>query len=409
MVSFNEKLKAFAVELYKVDAVKFGEFKTKVGLMTPVYCDLRVLVSHPKLMETLATLLIEYLEKIKNFNLLCGVPYTALPIATVVSIKTAIPMVMRRSERNTTAPKNAIVLLNREQGGAKILENNGIKMHALLSLTELMQFLREADCIDHEMVSRVKNYLAGTQVDVKSFQKVLSEDRLKMSFLARAKLAKNPVAAELFQIMATKQTNLCVAADVTNSVDLLNLAELVEIAERHNFILFEDRKFADIGKTVELQYSKGIYKISSWAKLVTAHSLTGKGVLDAIKGSEDSDKRGVFLLAETSAAGSLITADYTKATLTLAEEYPELIAGIVCQSPLFLANPGLIQLTPGVQLESKSDSLGQQYNTPESIVLDRGADVAVVGRGITKAMEKEAAAKKYKDMLWASYSKRIEQ
>lgn len=44
------KLRNFAVELYKINAVKFGEYKTKVGLMTPVYCDLRVIISYPKLM-----------------------------------------------------------------------------------------------------------------------------------------------------------------------------------------------------------------------------------------------------------------------------------------------------------------------------------------------------------------------
>lgn len=174
-----------------------------------------------------------------------------------------------------------------------------------------------------------------------------------MSFVAREKLAKNPLAKELFQIMTAKQTNLCVAADLTNSTDILNLAEQVgphicalkthidivedfhpnfikplkEIAERHNFILFEDRKFADIGKTVELQYSKGVYKISSWAKLVTVHAITGNGVLDAIKKCEGLDKRGVFLLAETSAAGNLISDSYTKASLSLAEEYGELVAG----------------------------------------------------------------------------------
>lgn len=97
--------------------------------------------------------------------------------------------------------------------------------------------------------------------------------------------------------MSTKETTLCLAADLTDATEILNLAEQVgpyicafkthidivedftpnliksfkEIAERHNFVLFEDRKFADIGKTVELQYSKGLYQISSWASLVTVH------------------------------------------------------------------------------------------------------------------------------------------
>lgn len=46
----EQKLKEFAKELFSIDAIKFGEYKTKVGLMTPVYCDLRVIVSYPKLM-----------------------------------------------------------------------------------------------------------------------------------------------------------------------------------------------------------------------------------------------------------------------------------------------------------------------------------------------------------------------
>jgi uridine monophosphate synthetase len=75
----NEKLKLFAVELFKINAIKFGEFKTKVGLMTPVYCDLRVIVSYPKLLETLSDLIVEHLKKLNKVDIVCGVPYTALP------------------------------------------------------------------------------------------------------------------------------------------------------------------------------------------------------------------------------------------------------------------------------------------------------------------------------------------
>lgn len=46
----EDMLKKLAIELYDVQALKFGDFKTKVGLRTPVYFDLRVIISYPKLM-----------------------------------------------------------------------------------------------------------------------------------------------------------------------------------------------------------------------------------------------------------------------------------------------------------------------------------------------------------------------
>lgn len=166
--------------------------------------------------ETLAELLMQYLQKIKNFDVICGVPYTALPIATVVSIKTSIPMVMRRKEAKDYGTKkliegvykegdrclivedvvtsgssiletvkdlngaglkcgDAIVLLNREQGGADFLNKNGIQMHALLSLTQLMKYLKEEGCVDEATVLRVKEYVENTQIDQAALTKAISE------------------------------------------------------------------------------------------------------------------------------------------------------------------------------------------------------------------------------------------
>lgn len=65
----------------------------------------------------------------------------------------------------------AIVLLNREQGGEKILKENGIKMHALFSLTKLITILKDEGYIDQATVNKVEEYLKNSQVDASIIKK----------------------------------------------------------------------------------------------------------------------------------------------------------------------------------------------------------------------------------------------
>lgn len=85
----------------------------------------------------------------------------------------------------------------------------------------------------------------------------------------------------------------------------------------------------------------------------------------------------------------------------------DIVAGFVCQSSGVVTFPGLIQLTPGVKLSVGSDNLGQQYVTPETAIHDKGADLVVVGRGITEASIPKEAAAQIQEILWSSYEKRV--
>lgn len=223
-------------------------------------------------------------------------------------------------------------------------------------------------------------------------------DRTALPYEKRAELATNQISKQLFQIIAQKKTNLCISVNLTSTTKILDLLEKVgehvclvknhvniiedfssdfvsqlkHLAQRFNFLILEDRKFADIGNTVSLQYLQGMYKIGEWADCVPVHSLPGEGILKALNGSTNGVGRGVFLLAEMSSEDNLITPDYAKATVEMSAKYPDLITRFVCQNKDTFKDPGLIQLTPRVQLESSGDSLGQVYNTPESYTRERG-------------------------------------
>ncbi|XP_058822689.1 uridine 5'-monophosphate synthase [Topomyia yanbarensis] len=479
------KLKELGIKLFEINAFKFGDFKMKVGINSPVYFDLRVIVSYPDVMNTLSELLTEFIKLIEvdTGAHLCGVPYTALPIATLISIKANKPMLIRRKEVKTYGTKkmiegkfnagdkcliiedvvtsgssildtvndlraeglavtDAIVVVDREQGGARNTEEDGVKMHSLFTLSYLLNVLREAGLIEESTVQSVAKYIKGAQIRsdgsfVENGGKVINElSRVGMTFEARADLAKCSLSKELMKLISIKKSTLCLAADLTSSEEILKLVEKVgpyicllkthvdivedfndnfvkslqSLAKKHNFIIMEDRKFADIGNTVALQYASGLYKISSWADLVTVHAIPGQGILKGLKAAlnDPTQQRGVFLLAEMSSQGSLATSQYSAATMKMATETDvDFVAGIVCQSADLVTFPGLLQLTPGVKIEEGVDGLGQKYDSPEHVVKEKGADVCVVGRGILNAKNQADTAKLYRDRLWAAYCERV--
>lgn len=252
-----------------------------------------------------------------------------------------------------------------------------------------------------------------------------------MSYSQRAAICINPCGQQLLRLMDKKQTNLCVAADNTIKKDLLALANLLgpeicifkthidivedfdtdlivqlqRLSEKHNFFLFEDRKFADIGNTVKHQYEDGIYHIADWADIVNAHSVTGPGIIDGLKETGLSKGRGLLLLAEMSPKGNLIDNEYTQATIRMAKAHKDFVIGFISMRQLS-DDPSFIYMTPGVQLVEGGDKFGQQYSTPEYVIGKQKSDIIIVGRGIYEARDPLTEAKKYREAGWKAYLNR---
>ena len=106
---------------------------------------------------------------------------------------------------------------------------------------------------------------------------------------------------------------------------------------------------------------------------------------------------------------NFFTPDFSKKCIELLNKYPDAAVGLIAQSRLEKTRPEIIQMTPGVKINDSeaTEGLGQQYDTPESAVLTRGADIIIVGRGVTHSPDPAIAAEMYRKAGWEGYLKRI--
>lgn len=192
-----------ALKLFDIGAIKFGEFTLKSGIISPLYIDLRIIVSFPDILHTVAQ---QMWEKVAPTpcDLLCGVPYTALPIATAISLSHNIPMVMRRKEVKEHGTKKIIegvftpgqnvlviedlvtsgisvfetitplenegltvtdilVLIDRQQGGKKNISEKGYTLHAVMTITEMLELFVAENKITQETFDSVKKFIEENQ------------------------------------------------------------------------------------------------------------------------------------------------------------------------------------------------------------------------------------------------------
>lgn len=196
--------KEIALALYEIGAVKFGKFIFKSGIESPNYMDLRLLISYPKVLNQFAEAMTLKAKSLK-FDRIAGIPYAALPIATAISIKTGWPMIYARKEVKeygtkkklegiykegetaliiddvittgeskfeTIEPfeaaglkvKDVLVLIDREQGGRKMLNQKGYQLHSVIGINEILDILKEEGKIDENLYQTNKEFIAKTQV-----------------------------------------------------------------------------------------------------------------------------------------------------------------------------------------------------------------------------------------------------
>ncbi len=174
-------LEQFALTLFDINAVRLGQFRLHSGVISPIYLDLRMLVSYPAALR-LATAVYQRLLIDLEFDLLAAAPMAGLPLGTALSLATDRPLIYPRKTAKSYGTgkdiegayqvgqtavvlddlvtsgdsilqaivalkaaglhvRDAIVLVDREQGGMEALREAGYQPHAALTIRQLLATL----------------------------------------------------------------------------------------------------------------------------------------------------------------------------------------------------------------------------------------------------------------------------
>jgi len=202
---------SLAMGLFETGCVQFGRFKLKSGMISPIYLDLRLLVSDPATLWQTAGALAEIICGLcgsdgqptrtpLTFDRIAAIPYAAIPIGVALSLTINRPMIYPRKEiksygttrpiegrfergetalvlddlitrgdskLETVAPleeaglvvKDILVVIDREQGGAEVLAEHGYRLHSIMTLREMLEILARREAISATEHARVMDYL----------------------------------------------------------------------------------------------------------------------------------------------------------------------------------------------------------------------------------------------------------
>ena len=201
MTELTSSQKSLADGLLDAGCIKFGEFTLKSGLKSPIYIDLRQIITYPKLLEQIGAAYLPLLKDLK-FDRIAGLPYAAIPIATAISLAGNYPMIYPRKEAKAYGTKAEIegeyhagetvaiiddlattggskfeaiekltgaglvvkdvaVLIDRQSGAHESLAQAGYAMHAVLTIGQLLEYWDETGRVGKDKIEATRTFLKG--------------------------------------------------------------------------------------------------------------------------------------------------------------------------------------------------------------------------------------------------------
>jgi orotate phosphoribosyltransferase len=259
-------MKDLIIDLYNKNCIKFGKFTLKNGTTSPIYIDMKNIISYPYLVNIISNFFINEIKSLET-NYICGVPYGGIPIASLISNKNNIPMLMIRKEIKKYGLKKSIEG-EYEKGQTCILIEDTITTGS--SINKFVNLLiKEGIIVKHVFVicdRRDKNTIPSLRYKIQSlFDIVFIFKTLKkhgfikfneqnmnylkgfifkkygnfIDFESKKKSIKSldKTCSALISIILKKQTNLCFSVPLQEEIEIELLVKTIGKIGKHICIL----------------------------------------------------------------------------------------------------------------------------------------------------------------------------
>lgn len=269
------------LDLYHKDCIKLGNFKLKNNDISPIYIDLKNIISYPYIVNSIVSLFSEKILK-TNFTKVCGIPYGGMHIASIVSYKYNYPLLLLRKEtkaygtkkniegqfldgekcivfedvittgsslvqylkiinRHKLVVKDIFVICDRKHAKNDLLLQ--YNLHVLFTMYDVLNILMIDNIINNNQLAQLTQFVNKN-----------SEKTYKYSYEYRKKLSQNTILKDLFDIICSKQS--LIILDCSQIKDHKTIIQYVSLVGKSISILHID------GSNISKIFMDGLQKLS---------------------------------------------------------------------------------------------------------------------------------------------------
>ena len=359
----------FINSLYLVGGITFGNFKTRNNNTHPLYMDLRICMSYPRLMNMLVDLYSKYIED--NITCMCSIPYGSIHLASCLAYKMNKKLIIPRKDGTVCG---------------KLTEQDKIYFVEDIVTTgkSVFDIVRKIDSDNNYpnilcFLSYYKHKHVQTITTLDYILNLLESNNYISADIHYTTLRFfNPITNKQTKVLPVKNSNLIVALDVDtwdeakkhiinlgeyvtgfkfhfDLIDGIDFKELRDLHVKYNFVVLNDRKYADVPHINQKMSDKIDFPYIF-------------NIVHAISGIDSFPSGPIIIVLEMSNNNTLITPEYRNKVIQQTENIPNLV-GYVSQHKWW--NSDKLCFTPGIKNEKDITS-----------AKERGADIIIVGRSI---------------------------